>query len=209
MKKYTLYSIALLLTVSCTTAKITSTWIDKNANFNKYQKILVLTIFNEKDRSIQAQIENHLVNDLKENGYTAISALSEFGPKIFENKSEEEVIKNLEKNNIDAIITIVLLNKKKERKYIPGNIYYTPMGNYYNRFWGYRGMLYNRIYEPGYYITESTYFWESNFYDMNTQKMLYSIQTKSFDINNTTYFGHEYSKRIMKNMIENGVIIKK
>ena len=209
MKINKLYIIAFILTTGCTSAKITSTWIEKKANFNKYQKILVLSIYGEKDRSIQEQIENHLVNDLKENGYTAISALSEFGPKTFENKSEDEVIKNLESNNIDAIITIVLLDKKKERKYIPGNIYYTPMVNYYSRFWGYRGMLYNRIYEPGYYVTESQYFWESNLYDMSTQKMLYSVQTKSFDIKNANNFGHEYSKTIMKNMLEKGVIIKK
>jgi hypothetical protein len=70
-------------------------------------------------------------------------------------------------------------------------------------------MLYDRIYEPGYYVTESQYFWESNLYDMSTQKMLYSVQTKSFNINNANNFGHEYSKKIMKNMIEKGVISKK
>lgn len=195
--------------MGCESTKITYEWKEQNSNFEKYQKILVLAIINEKDRSIQQQMENHLVDDLTKNGYNAISALKEIGPKVFENKTEEEAINNLERINVDGIITVVLLDKQKERKYIPGNMYYTPMSSYYGNFWRYRGLVYNRIYEPGYYVTESQYFWESNFYDMSSQKMLYSIQTKSFNMNNTEKFAHEYGKTIVNNMLNKGVIINK
>ena len=77
---------------------------------------------------------------------------------------------------------------------MPGNIYYSPYGYYYNRFWGYRTVLSRRIYEPGYYITDTKYFWESNLYDMSTQKLVYSVQTQSFDPANSESMGHEYGQ---------------
>ena len=98
-----------------------------------------------------------------------------------------------------------LLDKKKERKYIPGNIYYSPYSYYYNHFWGYRSTLYNRIHEPGYYVTDTKYFWESNLYDMDTQKLVYSVQTQSFEPSNSETMGHEYGQMMVKHMIKNNL----
>jgi hypothetical protein len=121
---------------------------------------------------------------------------------------EEAAIDKLKSSGVDAVITIVLLDKKKESKYVPGNMYYSPYGYYYNRFWGYRGVLYRRIYEPGYYVTDTRYFWESNLYDMSTQQLLYSAQTQSFDPSSSASLGHEYGKMIVQDMVKKNVLIK-
>jgi len=192
----------LLIAVGCTTSRITSSWKAEKTNPQKYNKIMVLGLIREADRSLQAKMENHLVSDLSELGYTAVSSLKEYGPKVFDNMDEAAAISKLKNSEIDAVITIVLLDKEKERKYIPGNMYYSPYNYYYNRFWGYRTALYNRIYEPGYYITNTRYFWESNLYDMSTQKLVYSVQTQSFDPANSESMGHEYGQLIVKNMVK-------
>ena len=120
--------------------------------------------------------------------------------------NEESAIETLRSSGVDAVCTIVLLDKQKESKYIPGNIYYSPYSYYSNRFWGYRTTLYRRIYEPGYYVTNTKYFWESNFYDMDTQKLIYSVQTQSFDPATSESLGHEYGQMIVKDMVKNNVI---
>lgn len=194
--------VLLLIAVGCTTSRITSSWKAEKTNPQKYNKIMVLGLIREADRSLQAKMENHLVSDLSELGYTAVSSLKEYGPKVFDNMDEAAAISKLKNSEIDAVITIVLLDKEKERKYIPGNMYYSPYNYYYNRFWGYRTALYNRIYEPGYYITNTRYFWESNLYDMSTQKLVYSVQTQSFDPANSESMGHEYGQLIVKNMVK-------
>ena len=194
--------ILLLIAVGCTTSRITSSWKAEKTNPQKYNKIMVLGLIREADRSLQEKMENHLVSDLSELGYTAVSSLKEYGPKVFDNMDEAAAISKLKNSEIDAVITIVLLDKEKERKYIPGNMYYSPYNYYYNRFWGYRTALYNRIYEPGYYITNTRYFWESNLYDMSTQKLVYSVQTQSFDPANSESMGHEYGQLIVKNMVK-------
>lgn len=209
MKNIKWMGFALLLMVAgCTTSKITSSWKAENTVPQKYNKILVLGLIREADRTIQENMENHLVGDLQELGYNAVSSLKEYGPKAFDKMDEELALGKIKNSGVDAVITIVLLDKQKERKYIPGNMYYSPYGYYYNRFWGYRTTLYRRIDEPGYYVTDTKYFWESNLYDMSTQKLVYSVQTQSFDPANSESLGHEYGQMIVKDMVKNNVIRK-
>jgi hypothetical protein len=207
MKKTKWIGAALLLIAAgCTTSIITTSWKAENTAPQSYNKVMVLSLIREADRTIQENMENHFVGDLKELGYNAVSSLKLYGPKAFDKMDEEAAIKELKYSGIDAVITIVLLDKQKERKYVPGNMYYSPYGYYYNRFWGYRTALYRRIYEPGYYVTDTKYFWESNLYDLSSQKLLYSVQTQSFDPANSEALAHEYGKMIVKNMVKNDVL---
>ena len=207
MKKIKWIGFALLLMAAgCTTSKITTSWKAENTVPQKYNKILVLGLIRETDRTIQENMENHFVGDLRDLGYNAVSSLKEYGPKAFNKMDEEAALNQLKNSGVDAVITIVLLDKKRERKYIPRNLYYSPYSYYNNRFWGYRSALNYRIYEPGYYVTDTKYFWESNFYDMNTQKLVYSVQTQSFDPANSESMGHEYGQMIVKNMIKQNVL---
>lgn len=202
-------SILFLVATGCTTSKITSTWKAENTVFQNYNKIMVLGLIREADRTLQENMENHFVSDLSNLGYNVVSSLKEYGPKAFDKLDEEAAIEKLKSSGVDAVITIVLLDKQKERKYIPGNMYYSPYGYYYNRFWGYYGTLYRRIYEPGYYVTDTKYFWESNFYDMSTRKLVYSVQTQSFDPANSESLAHEYGELIVKNMVKENVLQRK
>ena len=196
----------MLMAAGCTTSKITTSWKAENTVPQKYNKILVLGLIREADRTLQENMENHFVGDLKELGYNAVSSLKEYGPKAFDKMDEEAALSKLKNSGVDAVITIVLLDKEKERKYVPGNMYYSPYGYYYNRFWGYRSTLYRRIYEPEYYVTNTKYFWESNLYDMSTQKLVYSVQTQSFDPANLESMGHEYGQLIVKDMVKQNVL---
>ena len=197
---------AMMLTAGCLSSKITSTWKAKDYVPGTYNKIMVLALIREADRTLQENMESHLVGDLKALGYNAISSYDEYGPKAFNKMDEETAVKSLKKSNVDAVITIVLLDKEKERKYVAGHIYYSPYGYYYNRFWNYRTTLYNRIYEPGYYVTNTKYFWESNLYDMATQQLVYSVQTQSFDPASSDFLGHEYGKLIVQEMVKEKVL---
>ena len=208
MKKLIQIGIAFLLIIAagCSTTKITNSWKAENAVSGNYKKVLVLGLIREADRNIQDYMENHMVGDLKDLGYNAVPSIKEYGPKAFDKMEEKDAIEKLRNSGIDAIITIVLLDKEKERKYVPGNMYFTPYGYYHNNFWEYRSALYQRIYEPGYYVTSTKYFWESNLYDMNTQKLVYSVQTQSFEPVNSESLGHEYGEKIVKNMVNQHVL---
>jgi hypothetical protein len=208
MKRMKWVGIAVLLIIAgCATSKITSSWKAKDAAPQKYNKIMVLGLIRTADRTIQENMENHMVGDLKDLGYNAVSSLQEYGPKAFDKMDEETAVAKLKDSGVDAVITIVLLDKEKEKSYVPGHIYYySPYGYYYNHFWGYHTAIYRRIYEPGYYVTNTRYFWESNLYDMNTQKLVYSAQTQSFNPSDSENLGHGYGQLIIKDMVKQEVL---
>jgi len=197
--------IVMFLFLSCGTSRITSTWKAENVQPRKYNKILVLGLIRESDRSTRERMEQHLLGDLKELGYNAICACEEFGPKAFENMTEKEAVSKLSNSGVDAVLTIVLLDKTKERYYVPGRVYYSPYYTYHNRFWGYYTTMYDRIYSPGYYEVNTRYFWESNFYDMDSKQLLYSVQTQSFDPSSSESLAHEYGELIINNMVKNKI----
>ncbi len=196
----------IILFIKCGPAtRISYSWKSSVA-VNSYHDILVVAIVNQQNHALQSNMENHLVNDLMSRGIKAYAAMPLLGPKALEGKSEEAVLEYLQQPNIDGILTIVLLNKQKEKYYVPGRVYYSPYMVYHRQFWGYYHAVYDRIYEPGYYSQSTDYFWESNLYDAKTKELIYSVQTKSFDPASTEKLAHEYGKLITADMKKNALI---
>jgi hypothetical protein len=185
---------------------ITSSWKAENVHPKKYNKIVVLGLIREADRSIREKMEQHMVADLKELGYNAVCSCDEYNPKAFEGMTEQQAIAKLREAGVDAVLTVSLLDKAREKNYVPGNVYYSPYYVYHHRFYGYYRTIYDRIYMEGYYVINTRYFWESNFYDMETNQLLYSAQSQSFDPSSTEALSHEYGQMIVKNMVKNNIL---
>ncbi|MBK5280447.1 MAG: hypothetical protein JJE09_16435 [Bacteroidia bacterium] len=198
--------VIALLAASCSSSQITSSWKNESSTPGKYKKILVMALLNESDRTLREKMEQHLVDDLKERGMDAISSYKQYGPKAFDNMNESEAVEKIRDSGVDAVITIVLLDRSKERNYVPGQVSYTPYAVYYNRWWGYYSTLNRRVYSRGYYVTNTEYFWESNLYDAASKELIYSVQTKSFDPASTESLAHEYGKMIVSDMVKNSVL---
>ena len=158
------------------------------------------------ERNLREKMENHFVGDLASRGYTAISSWKEYGSASFQHMNEEAVVSQLQNSGIDAVITIVLLDKKRERYYVPARVYYSPYSVYHNRFWGYYNTINGRINGPGYYQTDTRYFWECNFYDQESRQLLYAVQTESFDPGSAETLAHEFGKKITADMNKKGLI---
>ena len=84
---------ASIVISSCSSTKITSTWKAADSNTGNYEKIVVLGIINDPDRTIRERMEGHLVGDLISHGYNAVSAYKVYGPKEFENITEDQARK--------------------------------------------------------------------------------------------------------------------
>jgi hypothetical protein len=214
MKKllFLLCSATVIFLAGCSTTRITSSWKATDVSVsNNFKKILVVGLMNDKDRRIREHMESHLVGDLIDLGYDAASSVEEYGPKYFDKMTEEDILKKLHNSNIDAIITISLLDKSKEKSYIPATVSYQPFAMRYNRFFGYYQTYYDRIYTPGYYTIDTKYFFESNLYDLKgTDKdLLYAAQSEAFDPSNVNDMAHSYGKMIVKDLRRKGVLQKK
>lgn len=190
----------MLLLSSCTSSRLVYSWKSEDPVTRKFEKIMVVGLIRDTERNLQEKMERHLVEDLRAMGYNAVSSLQELGPKAFDKADEPAVLDKLKNSGIDAVMTIVMLDKSKERYYVPGHVVYSPYGIYHSRFYGYYITLYDRIYTPGYYGESTRYFWESNLYDLSNKKLLYSVQTESFDPASAESLGHEYGQLILQDM---------
>jgi len=205
MNKGCIIFFFLFSITGCYSSKITHSWKSPNAFGKNYEKVMVVTLANINDYELKEKMETHLVDDFIANNTKAISAFTFYGPKYFDGINETAALNKIKLDGIGAVITIVLLNKKKEKYYTPYRIHYTPYDRYNQHFWGYYSTMYERIYEPGYYTENTEYFWESNLYDLNTKELIYSVQTKSFNPTNWSTLAHEYGKIIFEDLKRNNL----
>jgi hypothetical protein len=203
---YRLSLILMLGLVSCKTTQITSSWKAPHAASLSEGKILVLGLLPERERPLREAMEHQLANDLRASGLQASSALEVYGPQEFQQHSEAEVLEQLHESGFRAVLTIVLLDKQRERYYIPGHVSYTPFVVYRNHFYGYYQTMYTRIYSPGYYQVNTRWFWESNLYDLSGPGLLYSVQTQSFNPSGSSNLAREYSQLIVEDMIRHQIL---
>jgi hypothetical protein len=189
------------LILSCSSAKITSSWKSPSvAAAPALKKVLVLALINQRDRSLQEMMEKSLKNNMTELGYNAYSALDLYGPKVFDGMNEKAVVDSIKNFGFDAVITIVLLNKRRERKYIqPQNHTVSTFGDYYD-------LRLNRIDDPGYYVTDTKYFWEANLYEMAGRRLLYSAQTRSFEYETKKGMAKDYCSLLIRDMLKKKAI---
>lgn len=198
--------LALLLIMACADVRITHSWQSSAASQNRYNKLLVVGLFTNKDRALREQMETHLQGDLQALGIHAVSAIKLYGPTSFEQTKEEAFLSKIEGDGMDAVLTIVLLDRKKEKHYVPGRVYFSPFYSYHTRIGPYWGIMYDRIYSPGYYQSTTRYFWESNIYDLKTKQLIYSVQTETFDPDEASSLAHQYGKVIVNDIKDKNIL---
>jgi hypothetical protein len=199
--------IGMLLIMACNTSKITSSWKAENVQPVKYKKILVLGLINDPDGTIRVAMEANIVSNLKDLGYIAVCSCDEYDSKAFENMKEQEALAKLTHGGVDAVLTVVLLDKTKEMYYVNDKTNYSISSDYHNRFWGYYTTMSDRVYSKGYYVTNTSYFWETNLYSFDKmQQLLYSAHSRSFDPQSTSTLTYEYGKMIVKDLLKKNII---
>jgi len=151
-------------------------------------------------------MEDHLVGDLGQLGYNAWSSLSLYGRNGFEKLDSMAAYQKLKNDSVDAVVTIVLLNKTKEKYRVPDRKFNFTSGNSESRLWNYYSTMHGRVNSQEYYEELTKYFWESNFYDLERQQLIYSVRTESFDPISAAALGHEYGQMIVNNMVMNKVL---
>jgi len=115
--------------------------------------------------------------------------------------SEADVLDKVRELNCDLIFTVSLLDSKSETRYVPGSTsyYYAPYPTYgyYGGFGTYYGHYGPAVYSPGYYTTDKSYYLEGNLFDAFTEKILWSIQTVTYNPDGIKQFSSSYCKLLV------------
>ena len=202
----TIYFLIIILTLcNCSSSKVITTW-KESGNPRDYKKILVIGIIKDSSISLRKQMEKHLADDLKIAGYNAVTALEEFGKGGLENLEQEQTYTKLCSEGIDAVITIALLDRKKEKFYVPAQVKYYSNLYYYNRIWNYNSIQADLTSSKDSYEESTQYLWETILFDLQTLSPVYTVQTKTFDPSSLREMGHEHGKLIVSKMLKDKIL---
>lgn len=151
---------------------------------------------------------------------------SDMSDSISIKATHDKIRAKLTSNDIDAIMVLSLLDVQKQQKYVEGSSmsfgYPGYYGNYYGgyyssmnphhytnaySFYDYYAYSAATIYQPGYYVEDISYFVECNLYDVETEKLIWTCQTKTVNYTNIDQETSFVSNLIVNELVDLGVLI--
>lgn len=201
--KYIYISAFAVVFISCSSSqKVLSSWVNKEElKGKKYSKIFVMAL--TQNQTARTIVEFDLASTLKEHGYETVKSIDALAGffRSNTNPSEADVLAKVREQNCDLIFTVSLLDSKSETRYVPGttSYYYSPYPSYgfYGGFGGYYGHYAPAVYSPGYYTTDKSYYLEGNLFDVVTEKILWSVQSVTYNPDGIKQFSATYCKLLV------------
>jgi len=211
MKKsfFYLFLLAVLVQACGPSQKITSYWANKEAMPEvPYKTIYIMAI--TQNENMQPAVENELADVLISRGHKVMMNSQIYPPSFSAVKqlSKEQLAETIANTGSEAVITLAVLDTKTETTYNQG-VNYAPMNyGYYGSYYGYYNYYYPVVYSPGYYSENKTYYIETNFFDVKTDQLLWSIHSTATNPSNLDSFFKEYASTILNKLRQEGLIAK-
>lgn len=206
---FPLFACATLFT-SCTSSTIiTGSWSSKDLpKGKKYKSVFIAALVENKE--LKATLENNLAAEAQKRHLRVVKSMDVFAPNFTKENapSKEEMLKVIKKKDCDAIFTVTYLDTKTESRYVPGGPMYNPYPTfgYYGGWYGYYGYYYPQLYDPGYYTTDKMYYLESNLFDADTEKILWSAQSETTNPASASDFSKDYVKAVVNELVSKGFL---
>jgi hypothetical protein len=207
------FSVALLATLySCApSTQITGSWESPDAGSKKYRSIIVTALTDNPGARETA--EQNVASVLTEQGVKATKSIDILPPNFTQGKQvdKEVLMDKIHATGSTAILTIALINKETEQRYVPGTYGYTPITRfgYYGRFSGYYTQWYPTLYSPGYYEQDKIYFIETNVYDSRTEDLIWSAQSETYNPSTLSGFSRDFAEAVIGKLAKDGIIAGK
>ncbi len=190
-----LFSVVFLI-ISCAETELTQNQVNEAYKGKPVSNILVIAITgNEASRR---SFEQKFVARLKSAGVEAISS-EEAIPMPPDLKLKKEMILSaVNQFGNDAVIITHLIDREVKEVYTRGG---TARGGYYS--------YYSRHAAPGYASTSKTYRLETNLYDVKTENLIWSVQSKTFSKDSKDQMINDVIKVVVDDLQSNKLITPK
>ena len=201
----------LLLMVAfaaCTPSQqVTNSWANADVKpKDRYESVFIIAFAQNVDTKIA--VENELAKVVESRGRKAVKSSTVLSPAFLAdtNNTRVQLAQKIRETGCDAAFTVMLYDVKTEESYQPGSAYYTVEHTFYDSYQRYALYYYNYIEEPGYTITDQTFYFETNFYDMASGKILTSIQSDAFNPSDIPSLMKRYSKLMISQLKKEGLL---
>ena len=187
--------------MSCSNTKITSSWMDSKKTGTSYNDILVIGIAEEEHN--RRLFEERFTEQL-----TAAGIESEVSYRILPEGTEinrDTVSAAIKGKNIDSVIVTHLVKVEEETVYRQ-NMDYRPTYGYYNGLYSYYPHVNSYVHQPGYYTTHDVVILETNLYEVKSEELVWSAQSRSFAPESAKEVIDDLVKLVIKDLQEKGLI---
>jgi hypothetical protein len=213
MKRAHLTILISFLFVACggPSVLVTDSW--KNEQLNKerkkYDSIFIIAITANKET--RHTLETDLSKEVMEKGLKAIKSEDAFASEYSTGQppGKDAVLQKAKELGCNAIFTAGIMHVESKSSYTASTSN-SPYPGYaqYGTFSGYYGHWSSPIYTPGYYTIDRTYYIESNLFDINTEGLLWSVQTQTYQPDDMATFSKKYTKAIVSRLRKDKVVKK-
>lgn len=201
-----LFLVGLVSSCSAPTAVI-STWEKENVD-EDYDNLVVTAL--AETETYQEFLVEELVETLDdEAGVSADNGVEAFPFNDIESDAQkEELFENIKTGGVDGVLTVSVIDEQTETRYVPGSVVYDPVTtyDYYGSFWDYYDYWNPRFDEPGYYTTDKVYYLEANLYDADTEELVWSAQSRTYNPVDIEAFANNYSEEIVEELDNKNII---
>lgn len=208
MRKFNIIIIlAAFALQGCMSTKFSASWKAPDFDGKAYDQLLVWAL--SDNVANRATVEDELTHFLNLKGVNTHSGsdILPYDREII--PVDQKIIKNkLIEKGYDAVLTIGLKDVKEETHYVQGTGYYNPMSyGYYGSFYGYYPHMYGSVYQPGYYSSTEMIYLETNLWDVNSGKLVWSGQSKSTGQGTVDKTANAYARAVTTELISKGILI--
>lgn len=192
--------------------RITGSWIDPEVKGHAKENASVFIASLSRNMEVRVKLESALATQAAAHNIKAVKSTEFFTPTFYEKlPPREEMLDKIKQAGVDAILTVSLINKESETRYVPGNNrFYAPYPAYrwYGGLYSYYNYWYPNMWDPGYYTTDKTYFMETNLYDAANEKLIWSAQSETVNPGSIDNFVRDYPKKLVEQLIKDGLLKK-
>ena len=205
---FAVMGMAMMVFACGPSQRVTSSW--KNPDYTpgkKYSKIFIAALVSKPN--VRNSIENHMAAAARSRGFEVVKSIDAFAPTFTQTAAPDKdaMLNKIRELGCDLIFTIGLVDKQSETRYVPGNTMYAPYPGYGYGFRGYYGYMYPYAWDPGYYTTDKTYFMEGNLFVTETEVLIWSVQTESYNPESIDKFSQGITD-VMMERAENDLRVK-
>lgn len=210
MKRYIktpVFLFVLFIAAACSSStSITGTW-EKQDIEKDYNNVLVAAL--TPQTRVKATIEGEIAEELTEGGIEASQSINVLPPKFTDDDNQKQrILDAIQTNGVDAILTVSVIEEETETRYSPGTAGYAPYPayGYYGSFWRYYSHYYTTFYSPGYYSEDEVYFIETNLYDAETEDLIWSAQSQTYNPADLEDFSDDFAEEIVEQLAEDDIL---
>lgn len=185
----------------CASTKLIETWVDKSFKGKTVSNILVIGIADEDAN--RRLFESTFVQQLKAVGVAAVSSADVIPIPANKKLEKETILQVVNKFKNDAVLVTHVAGIGRRTSYNPAVV------SYGVGYYGYYRYVYGHVIRPSSVSSHTKLYLETNLYDVESEKLMWSGQSQSRDLDFLKQVIDDVIKVVVKDIQKNKLLPKK